>query len=217
MMRKIALLLACVGVTLIADAGGLPSRPKFQQVTVTPGSVRSLGWPSVSPTTGTGVEVGFTGGKGIVLSYNRAASTYQPLELQGSALTIFDGTTTTTVTPDALNASANLTGCTTDPAPNVKVRAFGRLVIADVSASTSCTSNSTTKQFAMTGLPAGMQSLDGGFVSCAYIRALDNGTSVDATVSVNGTTLSMSRTGISTWTASGTWQLVSGFTCSWIR
>jgi hypothetical protein len=87
----------------------------------TTGQGRFTGWYSGNATTAAAVEVGYSGGEGYVLVYNRATSTYGSLNLSGSASNLKIGGSTVNVTQGtlqqggvqvALTNSANVTTLT---------------------------------------------------------------------------------------------------------
>lgn len=218
---------AAIPLLMAASPVGVPSRLKVQQVTATTNGGNftakgtASGASSISYTqfSDSGnirkgyIGDGSAGDSDIYLVADAASANIRVNPGTGGDF-IVNGVT---ATPDSLDVNSSVVGCSTTPTISTKVRAFGRLVVANVSSGTTCTSNSISKSLTITGLPANMQSVDAGFQSCAYTRFLDNGVSVDGTVSINGTTLSFGRTGTSNWTSSGTFQLVSGFTCAWVR
>jgi hypothetical protein len=113
--------------------------------------------------------------------------------------TTFSSTATTingvTVTPDSYSGTGTLNGCTTSPTTQLEARAFGRLVVVQMTGN-SCTSTGGSGVFFVTSsLPASLQpaTIINSNTHCGMTEGLNNatGTQVIVFASANSSTFSL--------------------------
>jgi hypothetical protein len=125
-----------------------------------------------------------------------------------------------TSTPDSYSGTAAISGCTTAPTVSLTVKAFGRLVIAEVASGGSATCTSNSSGFSLsTSIPAALLPADSNNSVCSAIEALDAGTAITSGIASigSGGTIFLSKLPSELWTSSGTKQIVRGFYCQYLR
>jgi hypothetical protein len=158
MIRKLVILLSCVCVTLIADAGGIPARPKFQAVTVTSGALTTSGTVSTTASAPS-VSVGKSGTDAYVTMFATAAANTGRWDIQASG----GGTLNVRAVNDAYGTASNafsagrsgatlttvsIGNATDNPAVSVNGRALPKFTYAVVfgNSGTTCTLQSFSNQ-----------------------------------------------------------------------